>query len=424
MSQNSNLERTATTSAIVAQRTPGTAFARRIALSLSAAAILAGAAAPAQAHHTTAKADTAEMVASIQSQLTGNAFGWSYAIAQNGQLNRTSAPQSAGFAVSAADTGGSNVGSNPSRRMQLMSATKTFTAISTMKLLRANGLTIWSPVAPYLPSYWPRGNGFKLDDGNPIRFYHLLSHTSGFNQYLSSLPQGSFPAGNGWDLLQFLVEKGAQPGSQRSYKNANFAMLGLLNAELWKRSGGAITVPVYDPKKGYTTKTLAVDKSTMGAYKLSHMRKHIFEPLGIENVSCKPTDSIYEMRGYGPFATTASKGSLLVTSDEECAGHVGLRLSVIEMVRVLTQLRHGTLVHPDDRLVMDFYMLGWDDRTTSFGVFSHGGDAISTTGGPEVHTCNITFPDGTEAAIIVNSPLVNGAAYQCTILRTAWQAAQ
>ena len=393
-----------------------------IAATLGATAILASAATPAQAHHTTSTTDTAKMAASIQAQLTGNAFGWSWAIAQNGQLNRTSSVWSSGFAVSSADTGGSVVGSHPTRRMQLMSATKTFTAIATMKLLRANGLSIWSPVAPYLPSGWTRGAGFKLDDEKPIRFYHLLSHTSGFRQILDAQPEGTFPDGNGWDLLKWLVDNGGQAGSDRLYKNANYAMLGLLNAELWKRSGGAMTQQVFDPKKGYFTITLPVSKSTMGDYKLDYMRKRIFDPLGIENVSCAPTSSIYETRGYGPFATPLSNGSLIVTSNEECAGHVGLRLSVIEMVKALSALRHGTLVHPDDRLVMDFYELGWH-TSSSFGIFEHGGD-VRVGNWPQVHTCNITFPDGTEAAIIVNSQIVNGAPYQCTILRNAWNAAQ
>ena len=145
---------------------------------------------------TDAQADAAKMEASIQSQMAGNAFGWQFAIAQNFKLVQASSIGASGFALSGADAGGSPVAMAPAMPMDIASATKTMTAIATMKLLRANDLTIESRVAPYLPTGWKRGSGFEQTgdrravtsrpESKPIRFRHLLAHTSGINQAIAA----------------------------------------------------------------------------------------------------------------------------------------------------------------------------------------------------------------------------------------------
>lgn len=409
-------------------RTSSTVTRRGLRPAIAAAATLfAIAAAPAQAFDIAAAppADTAEMETRIRQSVSGNVFGFQYAIAQNGTIVRTSAQAPAGFAASAADTGGATgIAMQPTMRMEIMSATKTFTAISTMKLLRANGLTVESPVAPYLPPSWARGKGFETDaEGNPVRFRHLLTHTSGLNQLITAFGD-SAPDTNKWDGLKTLVATGTQAGSPKEYKNANYALLRILNAELWKRSGGVLTTP-------YGSQ-LPVTKDTNATYAIDHMRKRIFEPLGINTVSCSSSNVPNAVRGYPANANQATSGSLINAPAEECAGHRGLRLSAIEMVKVMIALRHGSLLPAADRATMDQLRLGWwedsnaadgdqfgtqdgvADATGSLGVFWHPGDATGTN---QVHTCQMTFPDGTEAALIVNSPFGG----QCGVLLSAWR---
>ncbi len=64
-----------------------------------------------------------------------------------------------------------------------MSATKTVTAIATMKLLRANYLTVESSIDAYLPPDWQRGPGL---DTKSVKFRHLLTHTSGNGQAIAA----------------------------------------------------------------------------------------------------------------------------------------------------------------------------------------------------------------------------------------------
>lgn len=386
------------------------------------------------------QADPAKMEASIQSQMAGRAFGWQFAIAQNGKLAKSN---SSGSALSAADAGGSSVDMQPTMKMELASATKTITAVATMKLLRANGLTIESSIDPYLPPSWKRGPGFATKS---VKFRHLLAHTSGLNQAITAMPEDKRPTNNGWDAMQTVVANGTKVDSQRQYKNANYALLRILNAELWKRSGGAMKqteeIEIYNSKgivighKTVTT-TIPVTKATQSAYALDHMRKRIFEPAGLKNISCTAADPATAAKSYPAGATQTTKGQLLGTSSEECAGARGIRLSAREHVQFLAYLRHGAIINPADLAKMDELRLGWNedsnggdgdqfgvkdgkpDNASSIGAFWHGGDLIGTN---QVHTCGATFDDGTEVSLIVNSPIAGRT--QCGVVLAAWNASR
>ena len=179
-------------------------------------------------------ANAATMAEDIRKRLKGNAFGWQFAIAQNGKLAVTGA---GGFSRSNVDTPGRfPLDMTPTTRYEIASLSKNITAVATMKLLRMTGQSINASVDPWLPSGWVRGPGFKQ---KKVTFAHLLSHTSGINQMISTLPEGTL-TNNRWDAMRKIVAFGTQPGSQRSYKNANYAILRIANAFMWKKLGGNI----------------------------------------------------------------------------------------------------------------------------------------------------------------------------------------
>ena len=84
--------------------------------------------------------DAKQMAASIRAQMTGNAFGYQFAIAQDGKLvpgNTTTDKRAGGFARSDADTVGSGgLPMTNTMRYEVASFTKNPVALSTMKLLR------------------------------------------------------------------------------------------------------------------------------------------------------------------------------------------------------------------------------------------------------------------------------------------------
>lgn len=393
------------------------------------------------------QASVTQMQANVVEQMQGRAFGWQLAIAQNGQLKVT---DKRGTAVSSADNGGSSIAMTPTQRMELASVTKNITAVATMKLLRRNGLTVESYVAPHLPDGWVVGPGFEK-----VRFRHLLTHTSGINQAILAMPEDERPQDNGWESMRTVVENGTKVDSQRQYKNANYAILRIVNALLWDQSGGAkyeTTVEEVENWKGVVIDTYEVTTKvpvTAGnhtSYALDYMRKHIFEPAGLYGVGCVAPGTTTGVRSYEVAATQSSNGTVMSTGSSECAGARGIALSSTQLLQYLAHLRHGSIIGQADLDTMDALRAGWNedsnggdggengvldgkaDNWRSPGAYWHGGDLYASNG-DELHTCAMTFDDGTEATLLVNSAIRpatqtaapdDSAATQCGVLLKAW----
>lgn len=373
------------------------------------------------------QASVSEIRTSVASQIQGRAFGWQLSITQNGVLK---AADEGGFAVSAADNNGVAVPMQAGMQMELASVTKNVTAVATMKLLRRNGLTPESFVWPYLPKGWDTSN-FKQ-----VRFRHLLTHTSGINQALAALANP--PGDNGWNSMKTVVENGTTVDSQRQYKNANFAILRIVDAELWNRSGGK--------KYSNAAEELPITAANHTSYVLEYMREHIFKPAAIGGIGCIAPGTTTGVRSYAVNATQASTGSVFGTGSEECAGARGLAMSSAQLVQYLTKLRSGAIIGQADLAWMDENRAGWNedsnggdggqfgvedgiaDNLLSPGAHWHGGDLFGGSN-RELHTCAMTFDDGTRATLLVNSPIApdNSSATantQCGILLKAWNDAK
>ena len=384
-------------------------------------------------------ASVAAMADGIESRLSANAYGWQFAIAQGGQYKTSRA---GGTARSAADNGGTAMAMTPNIRYEMASVAKNTTAIQTMELLRRHGLTVESSIDKFLPSEWVRGTGF---DTKSVRFKHLLAHTSGLEQvYLSLDDDDVAQYGNDWDGLRVAVAKGAVPNSTRSYFNTNYALLRVLNARMWHAAGGRVygwewvEYETVNWKGDEITKmkqvkvVLPPDETNHVRYAQDHLKRKILEPAGIYNVTCIPTGSTTDGMAYQANATQQSRGWVLRWPTNQCFGATGLRLNSIEMVRYLSHLRFGSILPKDAVTEMDSVLGGWD-AASSRGTFEKGGDLTlgavdvgdqdpTGAGRVQVHTCVVTFPDGTAASVIVNSPL-GGPDYQCVVLRKAWAAA-
>ena len=210
--------------------------------------------------------------------------------------------------------------------------------------------------------------------------------------------------------LREVVKLKVVPTPGVAYLNTNYALLRVLNARMWKASGGK----VYAAKKI----VLPVRAGTDGRYAMDFLNRRVLKPFGIATAGCVGTKSTAALNYYRFNTGSLDKGALAYWPSDQCAGNAGLRLSSVEVVRYLAHMRHGNIVHPDDLALMDALHLGWDTGSTKT-TFRHGGDI--TISGVQVHTCGITFPDGTEAAVIVNSPIGGGLPYQCNLVDNAWK---
>ena len=103
----------------------------------------------------------------------------------------------------------------PDQIFQIGSISKSFCSLGVLRLVDAGKLGLDDPVAAHLP-------GLALPDGLRITVRHLLTHSSG-------LPADAplFPRGGREQLWQ-----GFEPGSQFSYSNTGYGILGALTEQL------------------------------------------------------------------------------------------------------------------------------------------------------------------------------------------------
>lgn len=354
-------------------------------------------------------ANVAVMAGYVAALLKHNVAGWQLAIAQNGKLAKAIAD---GTARTKIDNGGVRLKMKPTMRYELASLTKNFTAVSTMKLLRLHGLTIDSKITTYLPPDWKPSPSIKT-----LTFRQLLTHSSGIKQKVNPMTdeqRAALGIANTWDGLRQIVKLNVVPKPGVAYFNTNYALLRVLNARMWKASGGKIL--------GGHDNVLPVNAATNARYAMDYLQRHVLTPSGIKGANCvAPSSKTAALNYYRPNIGQLDKGAIAYWPSDQCAGNAGLRLSSVEVVRYLAHLRHGSIIDPVDLAQMDALHLGWDTKSTT-SVFRHGGDI--TISGVDVHTCGATFPDGTEAALIVNSPLAAGTRYQCNLLTDAWKNAR
>jgi CubicO group peptidase (beta-lactamase class C family) len=107
--------------------------------------------------------------------------------------------------------------------LQLASITKQFTSVSILMLMEQGKLTLQDPVSKFIAEY-PKGDSITL--------HHLLNHSSGVTSY-TNLP--AFRSRMRQDMSpDEIVESFKQlplefpPGTQHSYSNSGYALLGLI----------------------------------------------------------------------------------------------------------------------------------------------------------------------------------------------------
>ena len=369
----------------------------------------------------------------LHEKLEGKTVGWAYSISQTGQQV---AEDGGGVALYSHDVviegnlegfvgldlEPSDVLMTPDTRINIASVTKNTTAIALLQLLEASSLTVDDLVEPWLPSDWFKGAGIES-----LTFRHLLTHTSGFNQIFVILAafDAADPWNNSWDGLEFVVNAGAIPDSENSYKNANFALMRVLIPMLWKEFNPALM-------------GIDITAENYGEIYLAYLYENLFHPAGIYNVSCEESNGYQFARAYHTIYTELS-GAVFDVGLQDCGGHGNLKLSAVEINRYLVHaLYNDAVLSPANRQLMDDFGLGWvywsiDD---SDDIFYHPGDLYSSFDvlmmaemeyqlmefSKEIHTCTMKMPYQLEAALIINSNVSSGKS-ACGILKEAFQGA-
>lgn len=325
-----------------------------------------------------------------------NVVGYAYTIGVGGQLARSGAEGQARTDADAPVTDQS-----PDKEQFLASVSKTVTGVAMLRALQDQGLSVESPVAPFLPPSWALGEG--ADD---LSFRDLFNHKSGF------------ASGTG-NTFAGLETRLAQPfpalPTSFAYSNANFGLMRIL---IPRMTAGAAFVNFFDSQTDDAAAPL------YASFFQQYVQSKVLQPSGIDG-QCNSNDGADETRYYN-FPLDDQPGYDEPDRLLECGGY-GWFLSSNELGALMANLRYtNKILKPDTRATMDKLFLGWLDPTRygwstgTFGTYqNHGGDW--THGPGQAHTCIMKFPINVEVSLVINSER-NFSGHQCTVLRNAFDA--
>ncbi len=180
-------------------------------------------------------------------------------------------------------------------RMRLASVSKSFTALAVLQLVEQGRLRLEDPLEKYVPG---------VVGGDRITIHHLLTHTAGMPDFMS------------FDDAAKLPRDGA-PGERLNYSNVGYVGLGRV-----------------------------IEKVTGARYE-EHLRRAIFEPLGMRSTGVsRSAEAVRDMaKGYvfGP-AGEVRPAEFADTSAEPAAG--GLSSTADDMALWVKALLVGRIVSP------------------------------------------------------------------------------
>ena len=286
---------------------------------------------------------------------------------------------------------------SPNKDMHVASVSKTLTTIVTLHVLDSLGLTPDEPVAPYLPSDWSLGTGVS-----ELTFKDFMTHETGFGQ------QGDLGvSGSSYESLRTLI--GNNVGAHSfNYDNDNFGLLRVAVA-------GLVGIDPVDYGE------FAPDTLTASAFLLE--AQFLYSSIGV-SVDCKATEA-YPTIQYR-FPDPGASGYDEPDRSLSCGGF-GWFISANELAGVMSTLRNTEqLMSTEMREQMQDDFLGfmnpangYSSPNGAFGTyFTHGGDWYHGSG--QLHSCFMSFPIVVEAALLINSERGASMAYQCNVLRDAF----
>lgn len=346
--------------------------------------------------------------------MEGKVIGYSYAL----NLNKQSA-KADGVDFRRTNTNSTSYHS-AYKRMNIASISKTITAVAVLQLLEKNGLSIDSPIGPWLPDDWDKGLGFN--DQHMLTFEDLLTHKSGikeaFNFWKDFDQDYKDSVSVKWDGLKTMVEYGVFLGDygKQTYSNLNFALFRVIIPALWKASGENPGIGV-------------LDELEASALYGNYVAYNILIPIGINQASCHNNFEADKARFYNifdPNGSGAESGNWVLS-----CGSGGWYLSAHELANFMANIRYNNaILSPSMRTLMDEHMLGWSFNWSlngDHGLYrAHAGalyfDDADFGDRREMQGCIMKFPIYVEAVLLVNSSHIDNT-LPCTILRNAFDAA-
>ncbi len=304
-------------------------------------------------------------------------IGWAYVISQNGLFMK-----GGGFGK-ARNTADGDLPFTINKKINIASVTKWLTAIAVMQLLESKGLNENSNIAPFLPPLWNKGPNVAN-----LKFGELLGHTSGLSSYNTN-----FSRTLTWSGLQRMIDTGVVRNKNYQYLNSNFALFRIIIPAMWKGMPGA-------PAIGQ------IDSAASERYYIEYMQKNIFEPIGLQNISCEDEARDIATMYYAA-SNLQSVSGVNYGSWTSMAGGGGFYMSTMELAKVLAYYKHTEiLISKNSRTIMETNRYGYERQDNSLevhGTYLPKNGSIANTLGQGVLTQIVSFPNGVEATVVFNT---------------------
>lgn len=344
--------------------------------------------------------DHARFAQEIENRLEPFVVGYGYAIAADGKVVKAGGGGSRELPDPDENDLDAPLPFTADTENEIASTTKTLTAVAVVRELDAKGLTVDTPVAPYLPPGWTLGDGMDT-----VTFKQLLDHSAGLNH------PGSICGDDPYACLQQSVANGltAAPGYNNiHYTVMRFILPFLANTDYWTQQWASVT----DPQ----------ERNQMTSQAYEDIIKGMLMPYGID----VDTDYVSSNRAQryvwgtppSPVGINDDGESLLGT------GSGGFKMTAREYARFLSRFERGWLVKPELVQRMKDDRLGFDDLGKSYRGAGGVGFIYTKNGGTSgTGTQSMIYPGDVQVFISRNSTGNGGLAATSDLLRDAWQAA-
>jgi CubicO group peptidase (beta-lactamase class C family) len=320
----------------------------------------------------------------IRAALARRTVGYAYSIGKAGQLDRQAG---VGFARVAPDNPVTS--QSATKVMTVASISKPVTAAGALRLLEQKDISVDSPIGPWLPAAWERGDG--VDD---ITFRDLMTHRSGLLQnYQAATGTDEGESTGSWGNIRIAV--GQELGSKSyKYANMNFSIFRILVPKI---AYGVDLSALYDAPPANVTPA-QIDYLT-GVVYLGYLKPVLAlagAPVSCNNSDPKPT-KLYAyptngQAGWGPADYVAS-----------CGGF-GYNMSANGIASFISHVRYtDTVVSAAARSLMVEEKLGLQTYNGEHGTYHGHGAVWAMSGGRGMRGCVMSFHIKIDVALLVNS---------------------
>ncbi len=320
----------------------------------------------------------------LRAALGGKTVGYAYSIGQAGQLDRQAGVGSARVAPD-----NPVAAQSATKVMTVASISKPVTAAATLRLLEQKGISVDSPIGPWLPEAWKRGAGV---DG--ITFRELMTHRSGLlqNYQTATGTTGGVSTGS-WANIRIAV--GQDLGSQTyKYANMNFSIFRIMVPKI---AYGVDLSKLYDAPPANVT-AAQIDYLT-GVVFLGYL-KPVLE-LAKATVSCSNSDA-NPTKLYA-FPTNGQVGWGPADYVTGCGGY-GYNMSANGVASFISHVRYtDKLVSAAARSLMVDGRLGLQAYAGDHGTYHGHGAVWAQSGGRGMRGCVMSFHVKVDVALLVNN---------------------